>query len=53
VLVLANLADSAQQVPAEVFAALSGSAVDLLTEVEVPLWADLDLAPLQFVWLQV
>ena len=53
VLVLANLTDSAQQVPAEVFAALSGSAVDLLTEVEIPLWADLDLAPLQFVWLQV
>jgi amylosucrase len=53
VLVLANVADSPQQVPAEVFAALPGSAVDLLTETEVPLWAELDLAPLQFVWLRV
>jgi amylosucrase len=53
VLVLANLAEVPQVVPSEAFAALPGGAVDLLTDTEVPLWADLELDPLQFVWLQI
>jgi amylosucrase len=53
VLVLANLSEEPQTVPAEAFAALPGGAVDLITETEVPLWTDLELEPLQFVWLEL
>ncbi|MDQ1512914.1 MAG: amylosucrase [Microbacteriaceae bacterium] len=53
VLVLANVSESPQVISAERFAALPGSAVDLITETEVPLWADLELGPLEFLWLQV
>jgi amylosucrase len=53
VLVLANVADSPRTVPAEAFRALPGSALDLVTDTEVALWADLELAPLQFLWLQL
>ena len=53
VLVLANVSDSAQLVPAEAFSALPASAIDLVTEADTSLWADLELAPLEFLWLQV
>ncbi len=53
VLVLANLSEQPQTVPAEVFAALPASAIDLLTEADTPLWADLELGPLEFLWLQL
>ncbi|MCU1472624.1 alpha-amylase family protein [Amnibacterium sp.] len=53
VLVLANVSDAPQLVPAEAFSALPATAVDLLTEAETSLWADLELAPLEFLWLQV
>jgi amylosucrase len=53
VLVLANVSERPQAVGAEVFRALPGAAVDLITELEVPLWADLELAPLQFLWLRL
>jgi amylosucrase len=53
VLVLANVSDSSQIVPGEAFAALPASALDLITEADTTLWADLELAPLEFLWLQV
>ena len=34
-------------------AAMTGTAHDLVTDVDVELWADVPLAPLQFRWLQV
>jgi hypothetical protein len=27
--------------------------VDLITDTEVPLWTDVELEPLQFLWLQI
>jgi amylosucrase len=53
VLVLANVSDSPQVVPAEAFSALPASAVDLITDADTSLWADLELAPLEFLWLQL
>jgi amylosucrase len=53
VLVLANCAEERRTVPAEVFAALPGTAHDLVTDVDVELWADVVLEPLQFLWLEV
>ncbi|WP_375388332.1 alpha-amylase family protein [uncultured Amnibacterium sp.] len=51
VLVLANLSEEVRTVPAEAFAALPGTAHDLVTDVDVELWADVRLEPLQFLWL--
>jgi amylosucrase len=53
VLVLVNLSEEERTVPAEAFAAMPGAARDLVTDVEVELWADVPLAPLQFRWLQL
>ena len=53
VLVLANMSDAPQIVPAEALSAMPASAVDLITEADTTLWADLELAPLEFLWLQV
>jgi amylosucrase len=53
VLVLANVSDAPQLVPAEAFSAMPASAVDLVTEADTPLWADVELAPLEFLWLQL
>lgn len=53
VLVLANLAEEPAVIGAAAFAAMPGTAHDLVTDVDVELWADLELAPLQFLWLQV
>jgi amylosucrase len=52
VLVLANVSEEERTVPAEAFAALRGTARDLVTDTDVELWADVPLAPLQFRWLQ-
>ncbi len=51
VLVLVNVSEERRTVPSEAFAALPGSARELLTDIETPLWADLELEPLQFLWL--
>ena len=48
-----KLSEEPQTLPAEAVAALPGGAVDLITDTEVPLWTDLELDPLQFVWLQI
>ena len=53
VLVLANVSDEPRILPAEAFRALPGAALDLVTDTEFTLWADLELAPLQFLWLQI
>ncbi len=53
VLVLANVADEPVEVRAEVFGALPATVHDLVTDLEVPLWAGLELGPLQFLWLQL
>ena len=53
VLVLVNLSEEERIVPAEALAAMTGTAHDLVTDVDVELWADVPLAPLQFRWLQV
>ena len=53
VLVLANLSEEVRTVPSESFAAMPGTAHDLVTDIDVPLWADVQLEPLQFLWLQV
>ena len=53
VLVLVNLGEEPASVSSEVLAALPASAVEQITDVELPLWAGLDLEPLQFVWLQL
>src|SRR5579875_2296276 len=53
VLVLANVSDAPQLVPAEAFSALPATALDLVTDTETTLWTDLELAPLEFLWLQV
>ena len=53
VLVLANVSDAPQVVPAEALSSMPASAVDLITEADTTLWADLELAPLEFLWLQV
>lgn len=53
VLVLANLSEEPVALAAEVFGALPAVATDLLTDIDVPLWAGVDLAPLQFLWLHV
>jgi amylosucrase len=52
-LVLANVSDAPQTVPAEVFAAQPATATDLLTESDVALWTDVELGPLEFLWLEV
>jgi amylosucrase len=53
VLVLVNLSEEERPVPADALAAMTGTAHDLVTDVDVELWADVPLAPLQFRWLQV
>jgi amylosucrase len=53
VLVLANLSEQERTVPSEAFAAMAATAHDLVTDVDVELWADLPLAPLQFRWLEL
>jgi amylosucrase len=53
VLVLANVSEEERTVPAEAFAAMPAMAHDLVTDVDVELWADVVLEPLQFRWLQL
>ncbi|MGT2424903.1 amylosucrase [Amnibacterium kyonggiense] len=53
VLVLVNLSEEERTVPAEAFASMPAVAHDLIADVDVELWADLSLRPLQFVWLQL
>ena len=50
---LVNLSEEERTVPAEALAAMTGTAHDLVADVDVELWADVPLAPLQFRWLQV
>ena len=52
VLVLANVSDAARIVPREAFAALPATAHDLVADITVELWTDVELGPLQFLWLQ-
>ncbi len=53
VLVLANVSEEPVTLSADVFGALPAVVTDLLTDIDVPLWAGVDLAPLQFLWLHV
>jgi hypothetical protein len=53
VLVLANLSEEERTVPAEAFAAMPAMAHDLVNDIDVELWAEVPLAPLQFRWLQL
>jgi amylosucrase len=53
VLVLANLSEQERVVPSEAFAAMPAMAHDLVNDIDVELWAEVPLAPLQFRWLQL
>ncbi|MGN6742700.1 MAG: amylosucrase, partial [Amnibacterium sp.] len=53
VLVLANVSEEPQTVPAEAFSAMPPSARDLVTDAATDLWTDVELAPLEFLWLRV
>lgn len=53
VLALVNVSDASQTLPADVFADLPATALDLVADITVELWTDVELEPLQFVWLAV
>ena len=52
-LVLANLADSDRVLPAGLFTGLPAAAHDVVADITIDLWTDVELDPLQFVWLTV
>lgn len=53
VLALVNVSDSPQTIAADLLAALPATAHDLVADITVDLWTDVELDPLQFVWLAV